>query len=153
MRASQSASPLWSLTIEAVVFAAFGVLLTVGILGKAVRAHPDEEVTGPQGALGAAVSLLIAAIGAWVLEQACREATRWPRHVRVAVNVSPEQLLEPEFASTVVQALSVSGLDAHRLELEVTESIFLRDANVARNSLEQVMGACPARGRALGPAT
>ena len=82
---------------------------------------------------------LIVPIGAWVLEQACREATRWPRHVRVAVNVSPEQLLEPEFASTVVQALSSSGLEARRLEIEVTESIFLRDADVARNSLEQVM--------------
>ncbi len=82
---------------------------------------------------------LIVPIGAWVLEQACREATRWPRHVRVAVNVSPEQLLEPEFASTVVQALSSSGLEARRLEIEVTESIFLRDADVARHSLEQVM--------------
>ena len=82
---------------------------------------------------------LIVPIGAWVLEQACHEATRWPGHVRIAVNVSPEQLLEPEFASTVVHALSASGLDARRLEIEVTESIFLRDANIARNSLEQVM--------------
>ena len=82
---------------------------------------------------------LIVPIGAWVLEQACREATRWPRNVRIAVNVSPEQLLEPQFASTVVQALSSSGLEARRLEIEVTESIFLRDADIARNSLEQVM--------------
>ncbi|WP_374406658.1 putative bifunctional diguanylate cyclase/phosphodiesterase [Pelagerythrobacter sp.] len=82
---------------------------------------------------------LIVPIGAWVLEQACREATRWPRHVRIAVNVSPEQLLEPEFAGTVVRALSASGLDARRLEIEVTESIFLRDADIARGALEQVM--------------
>jgi EAL domain-containing protein (putative c-di-GMP-specific phosphodiesterase class I) len=82
---------------------------------------------------------LIVPIGAWVLEQACREATRWPDHIRVAVNVSPEQLLEPDFASTVVRALSASGLEARRLELEVTESIFLRDASVARSALEQVM--------------
>lgn len=82
---------------------------------------------------------LIIPIGNWVLQEACREAANWPRHVRVAVNVSGEQLVEPDFASHVVQALSSSGLDAKRLEIEVTESIFLRDANVARAALEQVI--------------
>ena len=60
-------------------------------------------------------------------------------HVKVNINVSPEQLLEPDFAATVVQALSHSGLDPKRLEIEVTESIFLRDASVARKALEQCM--------------
>ncbi|MFN6933526.1 MAG: putative bifunctional diguanylate cyclase/phosphodiesterase [Tsuneonella sp.] len=82
---------------------------------------------------------LIVPIGTWVLEEACREATRWPSHIRIAVNVSPEQLFEPDFASSVVHALTASGLEAHRLELEVTESIFLRDASVARASLEQCL--------------
>ncbi|WP_234026983.1 bifunctional diguanylate cyclase/phosphodiesterase [Erythrobacter sp. HKB08] len=82
---------------------------------------------------------LIVPIGTWVLEQACLEAMRWPSHVRIAVNVSGEQLVEPEFTNTVVRALSKSGLEAARLEIEVTESIFLRDADVARAALEQVM--------------
>ena len=82
---------------------------------------------------------LIVPIGAWVLQEACREATKWPKKVRVAVNVSGEQLIEPDFATTVVQALSRSGLEPQRLEIEVTESIFLRDPNIARAALEQVI--------------
>lgn len=82
---------------------------------------------------------LIVPIGKWVLNEACREAAQWPSHIRIAVNVSPEQLLEPDFSSSVVQALAASGLAPQRLEIEVTESIFLRDASVARNALEQVM--------------
>ncbi len=82
---------------------------------------------------------LIVPIGQWVMEQACREATNWPSDIRIAVNVSGEQLVEPDFASTVVRALARSGLEAHRLEIEVTESIFLRDADVARAALEEIM--------------
>ena len=81
----------------------------------------------------------IVPIGTWVLREACREAMRWPANIKVAVNVSGEQLLDPGFTASVVQALSVSGLPAQRLELEVTESIFVRDATTARNALEQIM--------------
>jgi len=83
---------------------------------------------------------LIVPIGEWVLREACREAVSWPSHIKVAVNVSGEQLLDPQFASTVVSALAVTGLPASRLEIEVTESIFLRDASAARGTLEQIMG-------------
>jgi len=82
---------------------------------------------------------LIVPIGKWVLRRACEEALNWPEHVNVNVNVSPEQLLEPDFTDEVVAALSASGLAPQRLEIEVTESIFLRDASVARGALEQVM--------------
>ena len=82
---------------------------------------------------------LIVPIGRWVLRQACFEARKWPDHVKVNVNVSPEQLLEPDFHQEVVDTLAASGLRPERLEIEVTESIFLRDASVARNALEQVM--------------
>jgi diguanylate cyclase (GGDEF)-like protein/PAS domain S-box-containing protein len=82
---------------------------------------------------------LIVPIGRWVMHKACEEARKWPDHIKVNVNVSPEQLLEPDFHQEVVEALAASGLRPERLEVEVTESIFLRDASVARNALEQVM--------------
>ncbi len=82
---------------------------------------------------------LIVPIGQWVMRKACEEALRWPDDIKVNVNVSPEQLLEPDFHTEVVRALTVTGLKPERLEIEVTESIFLRDASVARSALEQVM--------------
>ncbi len=82
---------------------------------------------------------LIVPIGEWVLREACREATRWPAHIKVAVNVSGEQLLDPHFAGTVVSALATTGLPASRLEVEVTESIFVRDGTTAKATLEQII--------------
>ncbi|MGX7895855.1 putative bifunctional diguanylate cyclase/phosphodiesterase [Tsuneonella sp. HG222] len=82
---------------------------------------------------------LIVPIGDWVLREACRQAVQWPTHIKVAVNVSGEQLLEPGFANSVVRALTDSGLPANRLEVEVTESIFVRDAQIARQALEEIM--------------
>ena len=67
------------------------------------------------------------------------EAAQWEGELKVAVNVSGEQLLEPGFASHVIRALGDSGLPAHRLEVEVTESNFLRDARTARQALEEIM--------------
>jgi diguanylate cyclase (GGDEF)-like protein/PAS domain S-box-containing protein len=82
---------------------------------------------------------LIAPIGEWVLRTACKEATNWPSTVRVAVNVSAEQLTNTGFVTTVMQALTQSGLPAHRLELEVTESVFMREGATAVGVLEQIL--------------
>jgi diguanylate cyclase (GGDEF)-like protein len=68
---------------------------------------------------------LIVAIGEWVLHEACRHAIHWPEHVRVAINVSPLQFRNPGFHATILQALSRSGLAPERLEVEITESVFL----------------------------
>ena len=81
---------------------------------------------------------LIMPIGEWALRRACEEAARWPESVRIAVNVSTEQMLDAGFASTVVSALASSGLSPERLELEVTESIFLRDGSAAQNTFKQI---------------
>ncbi|MBK3398698.1 MULTISPECIES: EAL domain-containing protein [Methylobacterium] len=68
---------------------------------------------------------MIDAIGAFVLNEACREASRWGSGRRVAVNLSPAQFRNPALAAEVAAALDASGLPADRLELEITESVLL----------------------------
>jgi len=82
---------------------------------------------------------LIRPIGEWCLRTACMEAARWPSTVRVAVNVSAEQLLDTSFVSTVVSALSHANLPPHRLELEVTESMFMKDGTTAIQILDKIL--------------
>ena len=68
---------------------------------------------------------LIDKIGAWVLREACRTAATWPEHLTVAVNLSPAQFLAGRVSDIVAAALKVAGLAAHRLELEITETLLL----------------------------
>jgi diguanylate cyclase (GGDEF)-like protein/PAS domain S-box-containing protein len=84
-------------------------------------------------------SRLIKPIGEWVLRAACDEAAKWPGHVRVAVNVSPDQLQNANFVNVVASALANSGLSADRLELEVTESVFMHEGLGATKTLERVL--------------
>ena len=82
---------------------------------------------------------LIAPIGEWVLRTACDEAARWASPVRIAVNVSPEQLYNPAFVTIVASALANSGLPPERLELEVTESVFMHEGTCAVQVLERIL--------------
>ncbi|MCX4196616.1 EAL domain-containing protein [Methylobacterium organophilum] len=66
-------------------------------------------------------------IGAWVLQEACRQAARLPNDVYVAVNVSPVQFRSPRLLSDLTQALARSGLPAERLEIELTETAIVED--------------------------
>ena len=68
---------------------------------------------------------LIVNIGAWVLRTACADATNWPATVRVAVNISAVQFANANFLGSVMSTLALTGLAPNRLELEVTESVFL----------------------------
>jgi diguanylate cyclase (GGDEF)-like protein len=68
---------------------------------------------------------LIEKIGAWVLREACRTAATWPEHLTVAVNLSASQFLAGSISNIVAAALEEAGLAAHRLELEITETLLL----------------------------
>ncbi len=70
---------------------------------------------------------LIAPIGEWALRTACMDLARWPETVRVAVNVSPLQFNNPSLPAIVTSALAAAQVDPSRLELEITESVFLND--------------------------
>jgi diguanylate cyclase (GGDEF)-like protein/PAS domain S-box-containing protein len=70
---------------------------------------------------------LIAQIGEWALRTACMEVAKWPNNIKVAVNVSPVQFANPSLPAIVANALASSQLDPARLELEITESVFLND--------------------------
>ncbi|OHD04814.1 EAL domain-containing protein [Sphingopyxis sp. RIFCSPHIGHO2_12_FULL_65_19] len=71
---------------------------------------------------------LIWPLGEWVLRKACEDAARWPGDMRVAVNVSPIQFANPDLPKVVANALAATGLAPDRLELEITESVFLADS-------------------------
>jgi EAL domain-containing protein (putative c-di-GMP-specific phosphodiesterase class I) len=74
---------------------------------------------------------LIHELGEWALQEACKSAAGWPSEVRLAVNVSPMQFVGDGLLTCVEAALAASGLAAERLELEITESLFL--ANTEHN--------------------
>lgn len=78
---------------------------------------------------------LIVAIGRWVLRRACADASRWPRDVAIAVNISPQHFRMPDFLNDVAVALEASGLEASRLEIEITEGVFLEDCEAALANL------------------
>jgi len=83
---------------------------------------------------------LIVQIGTWVMQEACRQAAQWPEHVRVAVNVSSIQFQRPGLSHVVLQALQNSGLQPERLEIEITESIFLERSDSTLQLLHTLRG-------------
>ena len=91
--------------------------------------HPERGPVPPDVFIPVAEACgAISAIGAWVLDRACREAARWAAPLRVAVNVSPVQVQQGEaFALLVEETLRSSGLAPSRLMLEVTEGVLIRE--------------------------
>jgi diguanylate cyclase (GGDEF)-like protein len=81
---------------------------------------------------------LISGIGDWILRTACAQAVQWGDDVSLSVNLSAIQIKNRGLAGQIMQALAASGLAAERLELEVTESVFLGDDNEADQTLDMV---------------
>src|SRR3954470_4820451 len=101
--------------------------------------HPERGMISPAEFIPIAEeSGLINQLGLWVLNTACAEATTWPDHVRVAVNVSPVQFRSPSLALNVAAAIAACGLPASRLELEITEAVLIRDDEAALDMLHQL---------------
>ena len=90
--------------------------------------HPERGTIAPDVFVPIAEeSDLINQLGAWALGRACKDAMAWPKSVRVAVNVSAAQFAHSDLIAIVTEALETSGLEADRLELELTESVFMGD--------------------------
>lgn len=80
----------------------------------------------------------ILAMGSWILERACRDASRWPENWKVSVNISSGQFFDRNFESHLERALSVSGLAPERLKLEITESVLIGDESSVVDLLQSI---------------
>jgi diguanylate cyclase (GGDEF)-like protein len=101
--------------------------------------HPGRGLIQPSEFISLAEETgIIVPLGEWVVRTACREAATWPANLKVAVNLSPAQLRSVELVPVVVRALADSGIASNRLELEVTETVMVKDSKTAFAILEQL---------------
>ncbi|OJU89753.1 MAG: hypothetical protein BGO13_06080 [Burkholderiales bacterium 66-5] len=108
--------------------------------------HPRDGFVSPAQFIPLAEETgLIVQLGEWVLGSACRTLARWStdpllRDIQLAVNVSPRQFYQEQFIGTVLAALSTSGADARRLELELTEGLLLQDVEGTITKMDELRG-------------
>ena len=101
--------------------------------------HPTRGLMMPDQFLAITEETgLIAQIGRWVLETACEQATRWPDHIKLAVNISPTQLRKPGFHTVVSTALAQSRLPSWRLQLEIAEPALVQTSSDLLPMLRQL---------------
>jgi diguanylate cyclase (GGDEF)-like protein len=101
--------------------------------------HPVRGTVSPIDIIPVAEDMgLIVDLGRWILRKACMECMKWPEGVSVAVNFSPQQFHQRDVLSEVRYALEISGLPAHRLEIEITESSLLRNTQLTHDVLSQL---------------
>ncbi|BBC03481.1 MULTISPECIES: EAL domain-containing protein [Bradyrhizobium] len=101
--------------------------------------HPKRGMVSPDQFIPIAEEIgLIGPLGEWVLNRACEQATTWPGEMKLAVNVSAVQFRDADFIDVVVNALAASKLSPRRLELEITESVFLANSNETLATLHKL---------------
>jgi EAL domain-containing protein (putative c-di-GMP-specific phosphodiesterase class I) len=101
--------------------------------------HPTRGVVPPDVFIPIAEeSGIIISLGEWVLREACRQASTWAPHLKIAVNVSPLQFSLANLGHVVCTVLMQSGLSPNRLELEITEAALLKDRKATLIILNQL---------------
>lgn len=101
--------------------------------------HPTRGAVSPADIIPVVEDMgLVVDLGRWILRKACMECMKWPDPVSVAVNFSPQQFHQRDVMTEVRYALEVSGLPAHRLEIEITESSLLRNTQWTLDVLSQL---------------
>lgn len=101
--------------------------------------HPERGFVSPDIFIPLAEQMgLITEIGSWMLEQACNECASWPSDIRVAVNLSVIQFQDDKLMDTIRSALLRSGLPAHRLEVEITESLLMENLAATVDKLNEI---------------
>ena len=103
--------------------------------------HPKKGVVSPNDFIPLAEETgLILPIGEWVIREACHQASLWDDDLAVAVNISPKQFSSPELVSKILNAIAASGIAPNRLELEITESIFIANVEKTMAILHRLRG-------------
>jgi len=118
----------------------------VGVEALLRMQHPTRGLIGPDEFVGIAEeSGLIASIGQWVLEEACRQQSRWqavlPQPLHMAVNVSGRQVAQPALAAIVDAALEQAGMSPELLTLEMTETVFMEAVHSVLENLQALKDA------------
>lgn len=99
--------------------------------------HPERGLIPPDTFIGIAEeSGLIVALSDWVLDNACRQAVGWPEHLFVSINLSPVEFKRGYLVKRVRDALDASAIHPRRVELEITESVMLEDAQGALETMQ-----------------
>jgi diguanylate cyclase (GGDEF)-like protein len=101
--------------------------------------HPERGMISPAEFIPLAEEIgLIVPLGEWIIHKACVDAAQWPENVKVAVNLSPIQLMNPNLMPAVANALAASGLAPPRLEFEITEAVLMQNTEVTIATLHRL---------------